>query len=295
MQIYNTLTGKREPFTPQRAGEVSMYVCGVTVYDLCHIGHARSAVAFDLVRRSLEWLGMKVTFVKNFTDIDDKIIKRANETGRDWRDITTEFIAKHDEDMSSLGVLPPTHTPCATEYMDDIIELCKLLVDKGLAYESNGDVYYSVANFAEYGKLSHRNLEDMQAGARIDVNEQKENPLDFAVWKSAKAGEPYWESPFGKGRPGWHIECSAMSKGLMELPLDIHGGGQDLVFPHHENEIAQSEAACDCELARVWMHNGFVNINKEKMSKSLGNFFTIRDILKSYDAEVLRLFLLTTH
>ena len=295
LHIYNTMSAKKEPFKPIYDDNVRMYVCGVTVYDLCHIGHARSAAAFDVIRRGLEWLGMPVTFVKNFTDIDDKIIRRANETGRHWKDITDEYIQKHNEDMDRLGILRPTYTPLATQYINEIIEFCERLVAGGYAYESNGDIYYRVSSFDGYGKLARRNTDDLLAGARVDVNEQKENPLDFALWKAAKPNEPYWSSPWGKGRPGWHIECSVMSEKILKSPIDIHGGGQDLIFPHHENEIAQSEAASGCELAKYWMHNGFVNINKEKMSKSLGNFFTIRDILKNTEPETLRFFLLTTH
>jgi cysteinyl-tRNA synthetase len=289
------MTGKKEPFRPIDKDNVQMYVCGVTVYDLCHIGHARSSVAFDVARRAMEWLGSPVTFVKNFTDIDDKIIRKSNETGRDWQEITAEFIAAHNDDMDRLGILRPTHAPQATDFIPDMLDLCTRLIDSGHAYESNGDVYYRVNSFKEYGKLSHRNLDDLQAGARVDLNEQKENSLDFALWKSAKPNEPSWQSPWGAGRPGWHIECSVMSEKILGSPIDIHGGGQDLIFPHHENEIAQSEAACGHEFANLWMHNGFVNINKEKMSKSLNNFLTIRDILKDVDPEVLRLFLLTTH
>lgn len=294
LQIYNTMSGKKEEFKP--AGDkVHMYVCGITVYDLCHIGHGRSAVAFDTVRRGLEWLGHGVVFVKNFTDIEDKIIKKANDTGRSWQDVTEEYILKHDEDMDKLGVLRPTRAPKATEYVNEMISFCEKLIDSGHAYARNGDVYFKVESFHDYGKLSGRNIEDLQAGARVDINENKDNPLDFALWKAAKPGEPSWTSPWGEGRPGWHIECSVMAESILGIPIDIHGGGQDLVFPHHENEIAQSEAKCGCEFSRFWMHNGFVNVNKEKMSKSLGNFFTIRDILEEFDPETLRFFLLTTH
>lgn len=294
LRIYNTMIGSKEPFE-QQGDAVHMYVCGVTVYDYCHIGHARSAVAFDSARRAMTWMGMNVVFVKNFTDIDDKIIRKANETGEGWKAITKKYIDAHNEDMAAINVVPPTYTPLATEYIGDMVNFCERLIASGHAYESGGDVYYRVASFKEYGKLSKRNLDDLLAGARVDVNEQKENPLDFALWKAAKPGEPSWPSPWGEGRPGWHIECSVMSEKLLGVPIDIHGGGQDLIFPHHENEIAQSEAACGCLFTRVWMHNGFVNINKEKMSKSLGNFFTIREILNLVDGEVLRFFLLTTH
>ncbi|MDR2870565.1 MAG: cysteine--tRNA ligase [Deferribacteraceae bacterium] len=293
IHIYNTMTGRKEPLRPLK-DKVHMYVCGVTVYDLCHIGHARSAVAFDVARRAIEWSGTPVVFVKNFTDIDDKIIRKANETGRDWKEITKEFIQAHDDDMGAIGILAPSFAPKATDYIKEMIGFIESLITKGHAYASNGDVYFKVDSFAPYGKLSKRNIDDLQAGARVDINEQKANPLDFALWKAAKPGEPSWPSPWGEGRPGWHIECSVMSESILGTPIDIHGGGQDLVFPHHENEIAQSEAKCGCEFANVWMHNGFVNINKEKMSKSLNNFLTIRDILKDFDPEVLRFFLLTT-
>ncbi|MDR0453763.1 MAG: cysteine--tRNA ligase [Deferribacteraceae bacterium] len=295
LHIYNTMSAKKELFKPVSDGNIKMYVCGVTVYDLCHIGHARSAVAFDVVRRGLEWLGMSVTYVKNFTDIDDKIINKSNATGRPWQEITAEYIQKHNEDMDRIGVLRPSHAPLATQYIKEMVEFCEKLITGRRAYESNGDIYYRVSSFNSYGKLSRRNADDLLAGARVDVNEQKENPLDFALWKAAKPNEPSWESPWGKGRPGWHIECSVMSEKILQSPIDIHGGGQDLIFPHHENEIAQSEATSGRNLAKYWMHNGFVNINKEKMSKSLGNFFTIRDILEDTDPETLRFFLLTTH
>jgi cysteinyl-tRNA synthetase len=272
-----------------------MYVCGVTVYDLCHLGHARSSVAFDVVRRVLEWFGMNVIFVKNFTDIDDKIIRRAAETGEDWRSITKRFIEAHNEDMSALNILPPTHTPLATEHIPDMVAFCRSLEEKGYAYPSDGDLYYRVHSFDGYGKLSHRNIDELLSGARVDVNASKENPLDFVLWKKAKPGEPSWDSPWGKGRPGWHIECSVMCGSLLGETVDIHGGGQDLIFPHHENEIAQSEAKNDRPFVRFWIHNGFVNIKEEKMSKSLGNFFTIRDVLKVVNGETLRFFLLATH
>lgn len=295
LKVYNTLTNTKEDFTPIGEGKVRMYVCGVTVYDFCHIGHARSSGVFDVIRRYLIYKGYDVTFVKNFTDIDDKIIKRSNEAGIDWRELTAKFIAEHDADMDSLNILRPDMTPKATDYIQGMIDMCTTLIDKGFAYESNGDIYYRVQKFGDYGKLSHRKLEDMMAGARIEVNDNKENPFDFVLWKASKPGEPSWESPWGKGRPGWHIECSVMSEDLLGLPFDIHGGGRDLIFPHHENEIAQSEAACGCEFSKYWIHNGFVNVNQEKMSKSLGNFFTIRDVLKEFDAEIVRFFLMTTH
>ena len=292
MQLFNTASRSKEPFAPLRPGKVNMYVCGVTVYDLCHIGHARSALVFDVLVRFLRRRGLDVTFVRNFTDVDDKIIRRANEEGRDWKEVAETYIKAFHEDMDALGVLRADVEPRATEYMDAIIALCEELVQKGFAYATpSGDVYFAVRSFPQYGKLSHRSLDDMQAGARVAPGEEKRDPMDFAVWKAAKPGEPYWESPWGQGRPGWHIECSAMSRPY--LPLDIHGGGMDLVFPHHENEIAQTEACCGCELAKVWMHNAFVQINSEKMSKSLGNFKTIRDILETWQPETLRYFLLS--
>jgi cysteinyl-tRNA synthetase len=295
LQVYNTLTNKKEEFKPINENEVRMYVCGVTVYDYCHVGHARSSVVFDVIRRHIMNNGYKVTFVKNFTDIDDKIIKRSNESNMKWTDLTKQFINEHDADMDALNILRPDHTPKATDYIGKMIEMCETLIEKGFAYESEGDIYFRVQKFDEYGKLSHRKLEDMMAGARIDVSEKKENPYDFVLWKASKPGEPSWESPWGQGRPGWHIECSVMSEDILGLPFDIHGGGKDLVFPHHENEIAQSEAACGCEFSKYWIHNGFVNVNQEKMSKSLGNFFTIRNVLEEFDAEIVRFFLLTTH
>ncbi|BAI80314.1 cysteinyl-tRNA synthetase [Deferribacter desulfuricans SSM1] len=293
--IFNTLTGKKEEFIPLQDNKVRMYVCGVTVYDYCHIGHARSSVVFDIIRRYLIYKEYDVTFVKNFTDIDDKIIKRSNEENIHWKELTEKFIKEHDYDMEKLNIMPPDFTPKATEFIDEMIKLCEKLIEKGYAYVVDGDVYYRVEKFKDYGKLSKRNLDELLAGARVEVDERKENPLDFALWKKSKENEPYWESPWGKGRPGWHIECSVMSAKLLGIPFDIHGGGKDLIFPHHENEIAQSEAAEEKMFAKYWIHNGFVNINKEKMSKSLGNFFTIREIIKEFDPEVLRFFLLTTH
>jgi len=295
LRVYNTLTGKKEEFVPQVPGKVSMYVCGVTVYDHCHIGHARANVVFDVIYRYLRHSGLDVNYVRNYTDVDDKIINRANKEGVDFRDITERFIAEFDRDMDQLGVAKPTHEPRATEHIDDIIRIVAALVDKGFAYQSGGDVYFSIEKYDEYLKLSKRNLDDMKAGARIEVDERKAHPMDFVLWKEAKPGEPSWDSPWGKGRPGWHIECSAMSMRFLGETLDIHGGGKDLVFPHHENEIAQSEAATGKPFCRYWLHNGFVNINSEKMSKSLGNFFTIREVLERYDAEALRFFLLTAH
>lgn len=272
-----------------------MYVCGVTVYDYCHIGHARANVVFDVIYRYLKWLGNDVTYIRNYTDIDDKIINRANKEGVPFFEISERFIREFDRDMEALGLQLPTSQPKATENIDEIIKLVGALVDKGYAYQAGGDVYYCVEKFDSYLKLSKRNLDDMQAGARIEVDERKRHPMDFALWKEAKPGEPYWESPWGKGRPGWHIECSAMSMKFLGETLDIHGGGKDLIFPHHENEIAQSEAATGLPFVKYWLHNGFVNINSEKMSKSLGNFFTIREILEKFDRETLRLFLLSAH
>ena len=295
ISLYNTMTNKKEEFKPIHEGKVGMYVCGVTVYDYTHIGHGRSSVAFDVIRRYFEYCGYDVTFVKNFTDVDDKIINRANENKELWSELALRFIKEHDEDMDSLYIKRPTYTPMATKYIEKMINYCERLIEKGNAYAVDGDVYFRVNSFKEYGKLSGRNLDDMMAGARVDVNDKKENPLDFALWKGAKEGEPFWESPWGKGRPGWHIECSVMSEAILGSSIDIHGGGQDLIFPHHENEIAQSEAISCTTFANYWIHNGFVNINKEKMSKSLNNFFTIRDILKICHSEALRLLFLMTH
>ena len=291
MHIFNTLCRKKELFVPISQGKVNIYVCGITAYDLCHIGHARSALVFDVLVRHLRHMGLDVCFVRNFTDVDDKIIARANKENRDWKEIAQTYIDAFHEDMDRLGVLRADKEPRATEYIPQIQDLCSKLIAARQAYATpSGDVYFRVRAFEPYGKLSGRSLDDLLAGARVTPGEEKEDPLDFALWKAAKPGEPFWESPWGKGRPGWHIECSAMSQPY--LPLDIHGGGQDLVFPHHENEIAQSEAAFQCTLARYWIHNGFVQINAEKMSKSLGNFKTIRDILDNYLPETLRFFLL---
>lgn len=294
MQLYNTLGRQKEEFIPVRPGKVHMYVCGITAYDYCHIGHARSALVFDALVRHLRHTGLEVSFVRNFTDVDDKIINRANSESRDWREVAQTYIDAFHEDMDRLGVLRADSEPRATEYIPQIQELCSRLIGEGKAYATpSGDVYFRVRAYPPYGKLSGRSLDELLSGARVTPGEEKEDPLDFALWKAAKPGEPFWNSPWGKGRPGWHIECSAMSSPY--LPLDIHGGGQDLVFPHHENEIAQSEAVCRCELARYWVHNGFVQVNAEKMSKSLGNFKTIRDILESYLPETLRFFLLGKH
>ena len=301
LSIYNTLTGKKEPFHSLQPKIVRMYVCGVTVYDYCHIGHARSALVFDVMRRYLEFSGYQVAFVKNFTDVDDKIIKRANERGVSCDAITAEFIEAYSQDMRKLGIRRATNEPKATEHMAEIIELVNTLIQKGLAYPVAGDVYFQVEKYQAYGCLSKRKLEDLQAGARVEVDARKRHPMDFALWKSSKPGEPSWDSPWGSGRPGWHIECSAMSMKHLGETFDIHGGGMDLIFPHHENEIAQSCGATGNEFARYWVHNGFVQINQEKMSKSLGNFFTIREIFEKSKwpqpetGEMLRYFLLGTH
>jgi len=295
LKLYNTLGKRKEVLVPLQEGRVGLYVCGITVYDICHVGHARSAVVFDVLRRYLEYRGYEVIYVKNYTDVDDKIIARANAEGVSIYDISNRYIAAHDEDMSGLGVLRPTVTPRATEHIDGMIRLIEQLVERGLAYAVNGNVYYAVERFPGYGKLSGRQLEDMMAGARIDVDEHKNNPMDFALWKASKPNEPSWDSPWGPGRPGWHIECSVMSQKYLGDSFDIHGGGEDLVFPHHENEIAQSEGATGKSLANLWVHNGFVKINSEKMSKSLGNVFSIREMLSRYSAEAIRLFMLQSH
>ena len=295
IRLHNTLTGNKEDFVPLHEKKVGMYVCGVTVYDLSHIGHARSAIVFDAIYRYLRYRGYEVTFVRNFTDVDDKIIKRANEEGVDTKTIAEKYIGEFNIDMGRLGLEKPSVEPRATDHIPEMIRLISALVQKGFAYQSGGDVFFSVQKFKDYGKLSKRDLEEMQAGARVEIDEKKENPLDFALWKASKPGEPFWESPWGKGRPGWHIECSVMSQKYLGETLDIHGGGRDLIFPHHENEIAQSEAATGKTFVRYWVHNGFVNINKEKMSKSLGNILTMREILKDWHPEVLRLFFLSHH
>jgi len=295
LHIYNTLTRSKELFVPLEPGQVRMYVCGPTVYDLCHIGHARSVVVFDVIFRHLEASGLAVTYVRNFTDVDDKIINRAAELGEDPAALAERFIAAFYEDMDALYVRRATVEPRVTQHIPDIVRVVEALVAKGLAYVVDGDVYYAVERFPEYGKLSGRRLEDMLAGARVEVDTRKRNPFDFALWKAAKPDEPRWDSPWGPGRPGWHIECSAMSLEHLGRTFDIHGGGKDLVFPHHENEIAQSEGAFGVPYARYWIHNGFVNIDQEKMSKSLGNFLTIRDVLKVHHPEVVRLFLLSHH
>ncbi len=297
LQIHNSLTGRKEPFRPIRPGEVRMYVCGVTVYDYCHLGHARVWIVFDVVRRHLAASGYRVTFAQNITDIDDKIIQRAIENREPMASLTERFIRAYHEDSDALGVLRADHEPRATEYLPQIVDMIGSLVEKGYAYAAeNGDVYYSVERFEAYGRLSGKRLADLRAGARIEVDEAKRDPLDFVLWKAAKPGEPAWDSPWGPGRPGWHIECSAMSVHLLGGHFDIHGGGMDLKFPHHENEIAQTCAACGTKFVNVWMHNGFVRVDDEKMSKSLGNFFTVREVLEWVrDPEVVRYFMLLSH
>jgi cysteinyl-tRNA synthetase len=296
IRIHNSLTGKKEALQPIEAGHVRMYVCGITVYDYCHIGHARSQLVFDVVLRYLRWRGYRVTYVRNITDIDDKIIRRAEENGEAVDALTDRFINAMHEDFDALGMERPTEEPRATGHMDEIIAMVEALIEKGHAYVgSNRDVYYRVSSFEDYGRLSGKRLDDLRAGARIEVEEAKEDPLDFALWKAAKPGEPAWDSPWGPGRPGWHIECSAMSTSALGNHFDIHGGGMDLKFPHHENEIAQSCGATHEPFVNIWMHNGFLQVQDEKMSKSLGNFLTIRDILKQHRGEVVRYFILSRH
>jgi len=296
LQIYNSLTRGKESFEPLVPGRVGMYVCGVTVYDRCHVGHARVMVVFDQIYRWLRQLGYDVDYVRNFTDIDDKIIRRAHEREISCAELTTEMIAAFHEDVRGLNCLLPTHEPRATMHITEMIAMINSLIERGYAYlAGSGDVMYSVRKFGAYGRLSGKNIDDLEAGSRIDVDKSKRDPLDFVLWKRAREGEPSWPSPWGKGRPGWHIECSAMSCAHLGKSFDIHGGGMDLKFPHHENEIAQARAATDGEFARYWLHNGFVNINTEKMSKSLGNFFTIREVAERYPPEVLRMFILGTH
>ena len=294
MYIYNTMTRKKELFVPLKEGKVSMYACGPTVYNFFHIGNARPFIVFDTLRRYLEYRGYQVTFVQNFTDIDDKMIRRANEEGITVKELGDRFIKEYYTDADALGVKRATVNPRATEHIQDIIDLVQTLVEKGHAYPTpNGDVYFSVRSWPGYGKLSGQNIDDLENGARVDPTEEKQDPLDFALWKGQKPGEPAWPSPWGMGRPGWHIECSAMSMAILGQSFDIHGGGQDLFFPHHENESAQSEAATGKPFAHYWMHNGFINVDNQKMSKSLGNFFTVRDIAKEYDLDVVRLFMLS--
>ncbi len=295
MRIYNTLTNKKEDFIPVKQGEVKMYVCGPTVYNYFHIGNARPLIFFDVVKKFFEYVGNKVTLVRNITDIDDKLIKRSIEEKIPVAEIAEKYTKAFFQDCEALEITPADYHPRATEYIDDMIELIKKLVDTDYAYEVNGDVYFSVSNFKNYGKLSGKKLEDLQAGARVKANDQKKHPADFTLWKRAKPGEPKWESPWGEGRPGWHTECVVMSRSLLGETFDIHGGGIDLIFPHHENEIAQAEASRNVKLVNYWMHNGYLNIEGDKMSKSLDNFFTARDILQKYDAETIRFFFLSKH
>ena len=295
MKIFNTMTRQKEEFVPNDPNEVKIYACGPTVYNYIHIGNARPLCVFDVLRRYLEYRGYNVKFVQNFTDVDDKIIKRANEEGITFEEVSKKYIDEFWTDANGLNFKKATVHPKATENIDEIINIIKTLEDKGYAYAVDGDVYFRTLKFKEYGKLSHQPIEDLQSGARIAIGEKKENPLDFALWKAAKEGEPYWESPWGKGRPGWHIECSAMNKRFLGDTIDIHCGGQDLIFPHHENEIAQSECANGCTFSKYWMHNGYINVDNVKMSKSLGNFKTVREIANVYGYEVIRYFLISSH
>lgn len=296
MKLYNTLTRQKEEFVPLKEGEVKIYACGPTVYNYIHIGNARPICVFDVLRRYLEYRGMKVTYVQNFTDIDDKIINKANEEGSDYLTVSKRYIEEYKTDAKGLNIREATIHPLATQNIDQIIDIIRTLIDKGFAYAAdNGDVYFRTLRFEEYGKLSHQPLEDLQAGARISVGEIKEDPMDFALWKSAKPGEPMWEAPWGKGRPGWHIECSAMARRYLGETIDLHCGGQDLVFPHHENEIAQSECCNEAPFARYWMHNGYINVDNRKMSKSLGNFFTVRDVAQQYGYEPIRYLMIASH
>ena len=298
MKLYNTMSKQKEEFVPLEEGKVKMYVCGPTVYNFIHIGNARPMIVFDTVRRYFEYKGFDVNFVSNFTDVDDKIIKKANEEGVTAEEISQRYIAECKKDMDGMNVKPATKNPLATEEIGGMIEMIQSLIDKGYAYEKNGTVYYRTRQFKEYGKLSHKNLDDLRSGNRsllVSGEDEKEDPLDFVLWKPKKEGEPAWESPWSEGRPGWHIECSEMSKKYLGEQIDIHAGGEDLVFPHHENEIAQSEAANGKEFAKYWLHNAFLNIDNKKMSKSLGNFFTVREISEKYDLQVLRFFMLSAH
>lgn len=296
LQIYDTLTQQKQVFKPIKSGEIGIYVCGMTVYDYCHIGHGRLFVVYDMVTRYLRWRDYKVKFVSNITDIDDKIIKRANDLKQEYFEFAERFIKATHEDKNALGVLPPDVEPRATQYIPQIIAIIQILIDKGHGYVgSNGDVFYQVNSFKNYGELSHQDLEKLRSGARVDVVDAKQDPLDFVLWKMAKPNEPSWDSPWGKGRPGWHIECSAMASEQLGEQFDIHGGGTDLLFPHHQNELAQSEAANNKKFVNYWMHMGMVQVNREKMSKSLGNFFTIREVLQQYPAEIIRYFILASH
>lgn len=296
IRIFNTLNNRKEEFVPRESGKVAMYVCGPTTYNLIHLGNARPLIVFDTIRRFFEYAGFEVTFIQNFTDIDDKIINRAKEENMDALALADKYIKEYYKDAGALGVRPATIHPRVSQHMPEIIDMIERIIKSGYAYEIGGDVYFAVSKFSGYGKLSGRKLEDMQAGARVDVDDRKQHPMDFALWKAAKPGEPSWDSPWGQGRPGWHIECSAMASKYLGMGFDIHGGGFDLIFPHHENEIAQAEACMGSgPFARYWMHNGFITVNEEKMSKSLGNFFTVREILDKYDPEVVRFYMLSTH
>ena len=295
MKIYNSMTRQKEEFVPLHENTVNMYSCGPTVYNFFHLGNARPFIIFDQLRRYFEYRGYKVNFVQNFTDIDDKMINKANELGITVKELGEQYIEEYFKDAKALGIKEATHHPKATEHIEEIIKIVSTLIEKGFAYEADGDVYFQTSKFKEYGKLSKQPLEDLELGARININELKKEPLDFAVWKKQKEGEPAWESPWGMGRPGWHIECSAMANKYLGETIDIHSGGKDLMFPHHENEIAQSECANGCTFARYWMHNGFINVDNEKMSKSKGNFFTIRDIADHFPHRVIRFFMLTAH
>lgn len=296
LHLYNSLMRQKTPFKPLKNQEVKLYVCGMTVYDFCHVGHARVMVVFDVLVRYLRFLGFNVIYVRNITDIDDKIIKRIQENGQDFKELTQRFIDAMHEDADALNVLRPDIEPRATEFIPQIIDLVNTLIEKGFAYcGENGDIFYAVTKFKDYGKLSGKNLDELQAGSRVDIQNAKQNPLDFVLWKMAKPDEPSWDSPWGKGRPGWHIECSAMSTHCLGNHFDIHGGGMDLQFPHHENEIAQSEAATGETFVNTWLHNGFVRVNEEKMSKSLGNFFTVREVLATYHPETIRYFIVASH
>lgn len=295
MRIYNTMSRQKEELVPMTPGELKIYACGPTVYNYIHIGNARPICVFDVLRRYLEYRGMKVTYVQNFTDIDDKIINKANEENSDYLTVSRRYMEEYKKDAAGLNVRPATIHPLATENIDEIIAIISKLEEKGFAYAVNGDVYFRTNKFSEYGKLSHQPLEELQAGARISVGDVKEDPMDFAVWKAAKPGEPYWESPWGHGRPGWHIECSAMVRRYLGETIDLHCGGQDLIFPHHENEIAQSECCNGVPFARYWMHNGYINVDNKKMSKSLGNFFTVRDVAEKYGYEPIRYLMVSSH
>jgi cysteinyl-tRNA synthetase len=295
MKLYNTLTQQKETFVPLTEGKVRMYSCGPTVYNYFHIGNARPFIVFDVLRRFLKYIGYDVKFVQNFTDVDDKIINRSLEEGITAKEVADKYIAEYFKDADALGIERADVHPRVSDHMPEIIQMISDLEKNGLAYNVDGNVYYQVEHFHDYGKLSHQNIDDLKSGARIEVSDEKRSPLDFALWKKAKPGEPFWDSPWGNGRPGWHIECSAMSRKHLGERIDIHGGGQDLIFPHHENEIAQSEGSCGCKFSNYWVHNGYININNEKMSKSKGNFFTVRDIAKHFDLEVVRMFMLMAH